>query len=43
MSRRATTSQAEAAAPVGMIFGLVQNVILVAFIYLMVVRPGAKF
>jgi uncharacterized membrane protein len=30
----------EAAAPVGMIFGLVQNVILVAFIYLMVVRPG---
>ena len=35
--------QAEAAAPVGMIFGLVQNVILVAFIYLMVVRPGAKF
>ena len=35
--------QKEAAAPVGMIFGLVQNVILVAFIYLMVVRPGAKF
>ena len=35
--------QAEAAAPVGMIFGLAQNVILVAFIYLMVVRPGAKF
>ena len=35
--------QAEAAAPVGMIFGLVQNVILVLFIYLMVVRPGAKF
>jgi uncharacterized membrane protein len=35
--------QAEAAAPVGMVFGLVQNVILIAFIYLMVVRPGAKF
>ena len=35
--------QQEAAAPVGMIFGLVQNVILIAFIYLMVVRPGAKF
>ena len=35
--------QAEAAAPVGMIFGLGQNVILLAFIYLMVVRPGAKF
>ena len=33
--------QKEAAAPVGMIFGLVQNVILLAFIYLMVVRPGA--
>jgi uncharacterized membrane protein len=31
----------EAAAPVGMIFGMVQNVILIAFIYLMVVRPGA--
>ena len=31
----------EAAAPVGMIFGMAQNVILVAFIYLMVVRPGA--
>ena len=30
----------EAAAPVGMIFGAVQNVILLAFIYLMVVRPG---
>jgi len=30
----------EAAAPVGMIFGAVQNVILIAFIYLMVVRPG---
>jgi uncharacterized membrane protein len=29
-----------AAAPVGMVFGLVQNVILLAFIYLMVVRPG---
>ena len=35
--------QAEAAAPVGMVFGLVQNVILLAFLYLMVVRPGAKF
>jgi len=35
--------QKEAAAPVGMIFGIVQNVILVAFTYLMVVRPGAKF
>jgi uncharacterized membrane protein len=34
---------AEAAAPVGMIFGLVENVIIVAFVYLMVVRPGAKF
>jgi len=33
--------QAEAAAPVGMVFGLVQNVILLAFIYLMVFRPGA--
>jgi uncharacterized membrane protein len=33
--------QREAAAPVGMIFGLGQNVILLAFIYLMVVRPGA--
>jgi uncharacterized membrane protein len=31
----------EAAAPVGMVFGAVQNVILLAFIYLMVVRPGA--
>jgi uncharacterized membrane protein len=31
----------EAAAPVGMIFGAAQNVILLAFIYLMVVRPGA--
>jgi uncharacterized membrane protein len=31
----------EAAAPVGMIFGAVQNVILLAFIYLMVVRPGS--
>jgi hypothetical protein len=31
----------EAAAPVGMIFGAVQNVILLAFIFLMVVRPGA--
>jgi len=31
----------EAAAPVGMIFGAIQNVILLAFIYLMVVRPGA--
>jgi uncharacterized membrane protein len=35
--------QKEAAAPVGMIFGLAQNVILLAFIYLMVVRPGADF
>jgi uncharacterized membrane protein len=33
--------QKEAAAPVGMIFGMLQNVILVAFIYLMVARPGA--
>ena len=33
----------EAAAPIGPIFGAVQNVILVAFIYLMVVRPGGKF
>jgi uncharacterized membrane protein len=33
----------EAAAPVGPVFGAVQNVILLAFIYLMVVRPGAKF
>ena len=33
----------EAAAPVGPVFGAVQNVILVAFIYLMVVRPGGKF
>jgi uncharacterized membrane protein len=31
----------EAAAPVGMVFGMAQNVILLAFIYLMVVRPGA--
>jgi hypothetical protein len=31
----------EAAAPVGMVFGAVQNVILLAFIYLMVVRPGS--
>ena len=31
----------EAAAPVGMIFGAVQNLILIAFIFLMVVRPGA--
>ena len=35
--------RAEAAAPVGMIFGLLENVIIVAFLYLMVVRPGAKF
>ena len=34
---------AEAAAPVGMVFGLAQNVILLAFLYLMIVRPGAKF
>lgn len=33
--------QKEAAAPVGMIFGLVQNVILLVFIYLMVARPGS--
>jgi uncharacterized membrane protein len=32
--------QKEAAAPVGMIFGLAQNVILVAFIYLMVYKPS---
>lgn len=31
----------EAAAPIGMIFGAGQNVILLAFIYLMVVRPGS--
>lgn len=31
----------QGAAPVGIIFGLGQNVILLAFIYLMVVRPGA--
>jgi uncharacterized membrane protein len=31
----------EAAAPIAMVFGLVQNVILLAFIYLMVVRPGS--
>jgi uncharacterized membrane protein len=31
----------EAAAPFAMIFGAVQNLILLAFIYLMVVRPGA--
>jgi uncharacterized membrane protein len=35
--------QKEAAAPVGPVFGAVQNVILLAFIYLMVVKPGAKF
>lgn len=35
--------QKEAAAPVGPVFGAVQNVILIAFIYLMVVRPGGKF
>ena len=33
----------EAAAPVGPLFGALQNVILIAFIYLMVVRPGGKF
>ena len=33
----------EAAAPVGPVFGAAQNVILIAFIYLMVVRPGGKF
>jgi uncharacterized membrane protein len=33
--------QKDAAAPVGMIFGLGQNLILLAFIYLMVVRPGS--
>ena len=33
----------KAAAPVGPVFGAVQNVILLAFIYLMVVRPGGKF
>jgi uncharacterized membrane protein len=33
--------QREAAAPSAMIFGLGQNVILLAFIYLMVVKPGA--
>ena len=43
VSRKATTCRKKRRAPVGMIFGLVQNVILVAFIYLMVVRPGAKF
>ena len=32
--------QKEAAAPVGQIFGGVQNLILLAFIYLMVVKPG---
>jgi uncharacterized membrane protein len=32
--------QKEAAAPVGQVFGGVQNVILLAFIYLMVVKPG---
>ena len=31
----------EAAATVGIVFGAIQNVILVAFIFLMVVRPGA--
>jgi uncharacterized membrane protein len=35
--------QKAAAAPVGPVFGAVQNVILLAFIYLMVVRPGGKF
>jgi uncharacterized membrane protein len=32
-----------AAAPVGPVFGAVQNVILLAFLYLMVARPGGKF
>jgi uncharacterized membrane protein len=32
--------QKEAAAPVGQVFGGVQNVILLLFIYLMVVKPG---
>lgn len=31
----------EAAAPVASVFGAAQNLILLAFIYLMVVRPGA--
>ncbi len=35
--------QKAAAAPVGPVFGAVQNVILLAFICLMVVRPGGKF
>ena len=35
--------QKAAAAPVGPVFGALQNVILLAFIYLMVVRPGGKF
>jgi uncharacterized membrane protein len=35
--------QKAAAAPVGPVFGAAQNVILLAFIYLMVVRPGGKF
>jgi uncharacterized membrane protein len=35
--------QKAAAAPIGPVFGAVQNVILLAFIYLMVVRPGGKF
>jgi len=33
----------ETTAPIGSVFGAVQNVILIAFIYLMVVRPGGKF
>ena len=37
------TLQKAAAAPVGPVFGALQNVILLAFIYLMVVRPGGKF
>jgi uncharacterized membrane protein len=32
-----------AAAPVGPVFGAIQNVILLAFLYLMVARPGGKF
>jgi uncharacterized membrane protein len=31
----------EAAAPIASVFGAIQNLILLAFIYLMVVRPGA--
>jgi uncharacterized membrane protein len=35
--------QKAAAAPVGPVFGALQNVILLALLYLMVVRPGGKF